>query len=466
MVVPMACGYATSVKVFLGPGLEAPGWVTSGGVPFENVAKAEDLDSAYECQAHCAGAHNATYFAHDAADSLCVCKAAYQDMICEPTYEPHHDPGMVSGPVVCEECFKGPGIDVAGAFNPCGFAPVLKVFAKPGYSWPSWVTDQNTPHELVKTAEELDSPAECQEHCLLAEAMYSSFEPAEMCVCKDQYPGANASCVPMYGADPGGNYPTIISGPTMCSSCFQYEMDMGGGVKDCGYAPEVIAFAGPNYSFPSWVSNKGIPTENVAMAADLASPADCQEHCLREGAHYFAFEEGEMCVCNNSYGNSSCSPIYHHKAKTTSGPTKCVECLMDGHGVAGSENDCGFAKEVVVFGGPLFDMDSHSWITSKKIPVEMEPRIAGPLHCQDLCGHYEAKPKAAFFVYDATKTRCICKAAYGHPMCSPQYQHDVDSVSGPVKCYGEMMACGDLRGFYRESSCCGMPNKLVPMMKA
>merc|ERR1712087_460496 len=91
------------------------------------------------------------------------------------------------------------------------------------------------------------------------------------------------------------------------------------------------------------------------------------------------------------------------------------------------------------------------------------------MHCRAKCAAHEGTIPAAFFVYDRTKTRCICKAAYGHPMCVPQFQkaNDEDDISGPVKCTEEMkmITCNSMKTYYKDQRCCGAPGKMIPMMK-
>ncbi|CAK0896608.1 unnamed protein product [Prorocentrum cordatum] len=327
-----SCGYAPEVKVFGGPGYDfsAHSWIASKGITTEAVGAAEDLDSATDCQALCLGA-GADYFAYDPV-ALCVCKAEYAEASCYPLYAPYESSSaMIAGPASCGTCFRVDH-DMGADFNGCGYAPEVKVFGGPGYDFSahSWIASKGITTEAVGAADELDSAMDCQALCLGAGADYFAYEPGQLCVCKDGY--SDASCV-LYGLNAGA--PDITSGPTQCPGCIMDGYDAAGSANICGYAVEVkiVATTGYDFSEPSWIATKGIPT---AHTDNLRTPYDCRMLCMAEtGCAFFAFDAMKQpgkgfCVLKQAYSHPSCEPQYGADDDIASGPLLCKSTIKCG----------------------------------------------------------------------------------------------------------------------------------------
>ncbi|CAK0896614.1 unnamed protein product [Prorocentrum cordatum] len=321
------CGYAPEVKIFGGPGYDfsAHSWIASKGITTEAVGAAGDLDSATDCQELCFGA-GAAYFAYE-PDQLCVCKDPYEASNCTLFGERTN---ITAGPTVCQDCFRGS--DMGADFNGCGYASEVKVFGGPGYDFSahSWIASKGITTEAVGAADELDSAMDCQALCLGAGADYFAYEPGQLCVCKDGY--SDASCV-LYGLNAGA--PDITSGPTQCPGCIMDGYDAAGSANICGYAVEVkiVATTGYDFSEPSWIATKGIPT---AHTDNLRTPYDCRMLCMAEtGCAFFAFDAMKQpgkgfCVLKQAYSHPSCEPQYGADDDIASGPLLCKSTIKCG----------------------------------------------------------------------------------------------------------------------------------------
>jgi hypothetical protein len=108
-------------------------------------------------------------------------------------------------------------------------------------------------------------------------------------------------------------------------------------------------------------------------------------------------------------------------------------CFLIGYDVGGSENACGYAKEVKVYGGPGYNFSAHSWIAAKNISTEIASFTSAG-DCQALC---ERDSECAYFAFDPTAQgigRCILKKGYTSYTCLPIYQALTGSVAGPERC--------------------------------
>ncbi|CAK0896617.1 unnamed protein product [Prorocentrum cordatum] len=114
--------------------------------------------------------------------------------------------------------------------------------------------------------------------------------------------------------------------------------DAGGSANVCGYAVEVkiVATTGYDFSEPSWIATKGIPT---AHTDNLRTPYDCRMLCMSEtGCAFFAFDALKQpgkgfCVLKQSYDHPSCVPQYGEDDDIASGPAYC-----------GSADTCGVLR--------------------------------------------------------------------------------------------------------------------------
>ncbi|CAK0896606.1 unnamed protein product [Prorocentrum cordatum] len=324
-----SCGYAPEVKIFGGPGYDfsAHSWIASKGITTEAVGAAGDLDSATDCQELCFGA-GAAYFAYE-PDQLCVCKDPYEASNCTLFGERTN---ITAGPTVCQDCFRGS--DMGADFNGCGYASEVKVFGGPGYDFSahSWIASKGITTEAVGAADELDSAMDCQALCLGAGADYFAYEPGQLCVCKEIDGYSDASCV-LYGLNAGA--PDITSGPTQCPGCIMDGYDAAGSANICGYAVEVkiVATTGYDFSEPSWIATKGIPT---AHTDNLRTPYDCRMLCMAEtGCAFFAFDAMKQpgkgfCVLKQAYSHPSCEPQYGADDDIASGPLLCKSTIKCG----------------------------------------------------------------------------------------------------------------------------------------
>ncbi|CAK0896615.1 unnamed protein product [Prorocentrum cordatum] len=256
-------------------------------------------------------------------------------------------------------CLK-PGYDMGDSANSCGYAPEVKdldsatdcqalclgagadyfaydpvkVFGGPGYDFSahSWIASKGITTEAVGAADELDSAMDCQALCLGAGADYFAYEPGQLCVCKEIDGYSDASCV-LYGLNAGA--PDITSGPTQCPGCIMDGYDAAGSANICGYAVEVkiVATTGYDFSEPSWIATKGIPT---AHTDNLRTPYDCRMLCMAEtGCAFFAFDAMKQpgkgfCVLKQAYSHPSCEPQYGADDDIASGPLLCKSTIKCG----------------------------------------------------------------------------------------------------------------------------------------
>ena len=99
-----------------------------------------ELPDAQACERLCADDELCSYFHFN--DGLCHLKEAYSEEkgSCNPLYEPTK--AGYSGPASCDAAIAVqkwvlPAEDVGGAFNSCGYMPVLKIVSRVGHK-PDW----------------------------------------------------------------------------------------------------------------------------------------------------------------------------------------------------------------------------------------------------------------------------------------------------------------------------------------